>query len=323
MTDNVREVLAEHGIVDVVDVRDTASELDRTYLVETTTGRVVLKESPAGSHAVRMQAALLELTAERAPGLPVPALIANRTTGAFVTETADGTAFVTTFCTGAPLEDAVLTAAIIDDIVATQSTLSAALETADAGALHVPAANDWSIDSVTAYEHLVDDVAEERHRDRLHAIIAGFRTEVEPRRDALPQQVIHADFNLSNLLVADGRITGIIDFGDAVYAPRVYDVAVTACYLALALGDVRHELVTRYVGAMTTACGLGPLEVSLITPLVLSRLAIVVLLARESARTDPARAEYVLRYDDLAERLMDTLLVDAVVGAPATEEGTS
>jgi Ser/Thr protein kinase RdoA (MazF antagonist) len=76
---------------------------------------------------------------------------------------------------------------------------------------------------------------------------AGVRQEVDtaldwfehlalPRLTVLPTQVIHGDLSPSNLLVdpqAHHRIAGIIDFGDAVEAPRVIDLAVAASFQAL------------------------------------------------------------------------------------------
>ena len=48
-----------------------------------------------------------------------------------------------------------------------------------------------------------------------------------PDLDHLPHQVIHNDANEHNVLVGDdGRVTGLIDFGDAVYSARVCGLAV-------------------------------------------------------------------------------------------------
>jgi Ser/Thr protein kinase RdoA (MazF antagonist) len=316
MTESVRDILAAHGVTDVIDVEWTASEIDRTYLIQTPSTRAVVKESPIGSDAARMQAAMLALVAERAPHMPSPRLILNATTGLAITETETGTAFVTTFSSGIPLENTVITESLVDAIADAQATLLDVFRGIDAASLYVPDHNDWSIDSVTDYAHLIDDVAAVEHRAALRGIVADFLSQVAPVRSELPTQVIHADFNLSNLLVENGRITGIIDFGDAIVAPRVYDVAVTACYLALSLGELDHPLVARYLAAVSTMSGLTDAETAIVRTLMLARLAIVVLLSRDAARRDPSRASYVLRYDDLAVRLMDAI---CATGTTTTE----
>lgn len=59
--------------------------------------------------------------------------------------------------------------------------------------------------------------------DRLHERSAGL--------PALPQQVVHADFRAANLLVRDGRITGVLDFEEARVDAAVADLARATCLL--------------------------------------------------------------------------------------------
>jgi Ser/Thr protein kinase RdoA (MazF antagonist) len=51
----------------------------------------------------------------------------------------------------------------------------------------------------------------------------------------LPAQLSHNDLNGGNVLVSPhdpGSVSGIIDFGDAAYAPRVFDIGIAAAYAA-------------------------------------------------------------------------------------------
>jgi Ser/Thr protein kinase RdoA (MazF antagonist) len=52
----------------------------------------------------------------------------------------------------------------------------------------------------------------------------------------LRAQVIHSDANPENVLVAGKRL-GFIDFGDAIKAPLVFDVAIAASYMRVFDGD--------------------------------------------------------------------------------------
>ena len=57
--------------------------------------------------------------------------------------------------------------------------------------------------------------------------------DVKPRLAGLRHQVIHNDYHLFNVLVAQddaSRVTGIIDFGDMIRAPLVAEVATAAAY---------------------------------------------------------------------------------------------
>ena len=51
-----------------------------------------------------------------------------------------------------------------------------------------------------------------------------------PRLAGVATQVIHTDFHGENLLTDGARVTGILDFGDALTGPVAMDVGVAACY---------------------------------------------------------------------------------------------
>lgn len=308
--DDARAVLAAYGIDDVREITLTASELDRTWLVRTGTGRLVVKQSPAGSTAALLQAGLLHHVARTAPALPTPRVL-PAPAGGIVHPTDRGTAFVTTWCTGRPLEDVALTPPLIDALADTQLALIAALASADPVALHVPEVNDWSPLALPGYAALIDRHAAPRHRALLRGIVRRHLDEIAPACAGLPRTVVHADFNLSNIFADQDSITGVIDFGDALHTPVVVDIAITACYLALAAGSVDHPLVTRHLDRTTAGLDLPTGQRTLLRPLLLARLAIVVLLSRDIAERSPDRAAYVLRYDQHAERVLDALLADS------------
>ena len=91
-------------------------------------------------------------------------------------------------------------------------------------------------DHPAAHRDLVWDVARlDLVRDLQQRFPSEEVAEVFDRWDALdlsslPRQVIHNDFHPGNVLSAEGRITGILDFGDVVHTARVVDVAVALCY---------------------------------------------------------------------------------------------
>lgn len=292
--------LTDRGVTDVRALRDTGSETDRTVLVDAGSGPVVLKVSETS----RMQAVLLEVVAATAPTLPVPRVL-RTATGDGVTATDDGDVFVMTALEGVPLEDVELWPTLVDDLADVQAGLVDALRWTDAGAASVPATNDWSIEAATDHEPLVDAVADERHRAAMHGALDVYRAELAPALATMPRQVLHADANLSNVLVADGHVSGVIDFGDAIVAPRVLDVAVTACYLAVALGSFDHPMLHRYLDRVGTALHLDTTEAALVLPLAACRLVVAVVLARDTAKRHPDRADYVLRYDRAAVALLD------------------
>jgi hydroxylysine kinase len=91
-------------------------------------------------------------------------------------------------------------------------------------------------DHPAAHRDFVWDVARlDLVSDLQQRFPSGEVAEVFERWDALdlselPRQVIHNDFHPGNVLSTDGRITGILDFGDVVHTARVVDLAVALCY---------------------------------------------------------------------------------------------
>ncbi|WP_029088771.1 phosphotransferase [Brevibacterium album] len=74
--------------------------------------------------------------------------------------------------------------------------------------------------------------AELRERaERVRRFVEEFERVHAPRLDGVPWTVVHQDLHDGNLLVdASGKLSGVIDFGDAHRVPRVCDPAIAAAY---------------------------------------------------------------------------------------------
>ncbi len=98
---------------------------------------------------------------------------------------------------------------------------------------------DWNLsDSAWTYDYL-DKFSKEDQ-----ATIAYFQelfSEIQPNYQNLPKSVIHNDVNDFNILVSqdlvDPKVTGIIDFGDAVYTQTINDLAILLAYAIMGVLD--------------------------------------------------------------------------------------
>jgi 4-aminobutyrate aminotransferase-like enzyme/Ser/Thr protein kinase RdoA (MazF antagonist) len=93
--------------------------------------------------------------------------------------------------------------------------------------------------------------------------------------DALPHSVIHGDANDYNVLVEDGQVVSVLDFGDMVWSATVGNLAIAVAYAMLGKQDpvaAAAQVVRGYraVRALTEA------EVDAIWPLAETRLAMSV-----------------------------------------------
>ncbi len=127
----------------------------------------------------------------------------------------------------------------------------------------------------------------------LEKVRALFDERLAPALAALPRQLIHNDGNDWNLLVRyqDGapRISGLIDFGDLVVAPRVCEVAIAAAYAGLGKGRPDHAAAELLAGYQRE-WPLGEDEIALLPGLIQARLAVSVVTSawrRRAGRSDP------------------------------------
>lgn len=105
--------------------------------------------------------------------------------------------------------------------------------------------------------------------------LQAFRS-VERELELLPHAVIHQDLHDDNLRVDHGpegqRVVGILDFGDAAFAPRVVEVAIAAAYAARLTSDPVSTVAQVVHGWRDVAHATAD-EERLVLPLAATRLA--------------------------------------------------
>lgn len=153
----------------------------------------------------------------------------------------------------------------------------------------------WDISHTLDLADLAGHVGAERQR-LVREVLDAFARSVPPIAYALPQQIIHNDFNPHNILVDPAwpsDIAGIIDFGDMVFAPRVNDLAVALAY-HLATDDW-PELAGAILRGYSAVTRLEADEVRLLPVLIKARLAISVIISEWRAASRPDNRDYILR----------------------------
>ena len=167
----------------------------------------------------------------------------------------------------------------------------------------------WDHMQVLRMRHFAPDIADAAHRVWLTAFLDRFEHVVRPQALALPRQVIHNDLSTSNVLVdaeATDRITGIIDFGDIVRAPRINELAVAASYFLTGDGDLVSEMADLIEGYETVQPLLDA-EVALLPDLIQARLATRILIYQWRAALFPDNRGYILRNSEGAWRMIDRM----------------
>jgi len=291
-------IVERHWGITPVRVTRVDTERDDTFRVETAEGSYALKiahpaDDPA---AIDLQTAAIEWAVEQDPSLPLARTIAT------VDETlhpvvAGRIVRLFPWMPGQSLRAGIWDAAperpLLHSVGATHARLTAAL----AGFRH-PAesrALAWDVARLPELVRLTDALDDPIP---IAAVLDRHLAEIAPRLAALPQQLIHNDGNLDNLLVDDRatRVVAVLDFGDAVRTARVLDLAVVASYLLpaddqYAASDVLDGLIAGWESVLP----LDPDERELLPRLVIARLVQRILLGSWLSREVAHNADYLGR----------------------------
>jgi Ser/Thr protein kinase RdoA (MazF antagonist) len=102
----------------------------------------------------------------------------------------------------------------------------------------------------------------------------------------LRHSVIHGDANDHNVLVGDGRMVGLLDFGDMVYSATVCDLAVALAYTML---EAREPLsvAAQVIRAYQRCYPLTEAEQRVLFPLILARLSMSVCYSAHNRERNP------------------------------------
>lgn len=218
-----------------------ASERDQNFKVEAEGGAAyILKVVNAAEPEVEsdFQTALLSHVATFAGDLPVPH-IRPTLAGASLAETTSPHGVrhrlrLVSWVSGLPLAETGRSASALQSLGQMLGRFDASLK----GFMHPGALRDldWDIRNAGRSRARLDHVIDPEDRAILERFLARFVQTVEPKLATLRSAVIHNDANDWNVLVdksENDRISGLIDFGDALYAPVIAEVAIAAAYAGL------------------------------------------------------------------------------------------
>lgn len=282
------------------------SERDQNHRLETADGSFTLKvANPAEPWELTLgQTRALHHCAEEAAHLPIPRVVPTRD-GRSILPSAEGAVRLLTWLPGTPLAHLPRSVPLAEGLGVALGQLDAAL----ASFHHLAAAHHllWDIRNAADLAPLLPALPGEL-RPRIDAILDRFANQVRPSLEALPQQVIHGDFNPHNLFADPGdptRLTGILDFGDMTLSHRICDLAVAASYLIDPTDP--PALLVPLVRAYQQANPLTNNELRLLPDLITVRLATTLTISAWRAARYPENAAYILRNAPVSRAGLDAL----------------
>ena len=267
-------------------VSPLVSERDQNAALSSGSDRYVVKLSNPGEapEIVHLQAAALTHLATVDPELAVPRVM-QTVTGDPVSqvETTKGTFLirVVTYLPGQPLAEVGKTPELLLELGTFIGRVSAAF----ASFAHPAAHRDdflWNLMNAQAVRLLTPSIANASDRALVENAFERHRTLVVPALPHLRVGVLHHDANDYNVLALDGRVSGLIDFGDMAYGPVINELAVTLAYALLDVSDIiasARSVISGYCAAFP----LNARELRVLFDLVATRLAMSVVISSDRA----------------------------------------
>ena len=165
--------------------------------------------------------------------------------------------------------------------------------------------------NVMQSEDLLGDIkliSDPELQDQVQTIFDRALTKSLPKLRALKHQLIHNDANDHNVVVADGKVSGLIDFGDLIYAPRICGLAVGCAYQL----DARDPVASIYsvVRGYHEVAPLSPAELEVLFDLICLRVATSIVMAHRQLATDPSN-EYLGISQEYFQSLLPALVASS------------
>ena len=287
------------------------SERDQNFrLLANDKSEWVLKiANPAEDPAyLDMQTKALQHIAKVAPTLAIPRVKAT-SEGTFSFEVAgeDGRRSIVrllSFLPGQLINDGKVQPALARHMGAMTARLARALR----GFFHPAAQQDllWDLTQAPRLLSHSHHIKEAQRRQQVEKVLDHFDREVLPKLQALRAQIIHNDVSVLNTLVEGDRVTGIIDFGDLIYAPLVCDLAVPISEL-MATHPYPMETAAEIVAGYHGVTPLEEDELRLIFDLVSTRCAMSVAIANWRVHEHPENRSYIMDGVDEAADLLERM----------------
>ncbi|KAB1645030.1 phosphotransferase [Gulosibacter chungangensis] len=299
-TEQVRKILLQTFGVAALELRAMQSELATVYRVDSADGRRLAFKASRYSDAelaiARWRTGAMVRLQER--GVPVGRVFAVRAdagpeAGAdlAVVETEAGQAIVqlTEWLEGTPLDSLQPSSELLRDVGRVAATVSEGLKGWPKPPQ--PIAHPWEL--TRTLETLAATMPAVSHDSVIWTILetafGRFAEHVADKLPSLPHQVVHHDLHDSNLLVTGDSVTGVLDFGDMVWAPRVAELVVAGAYASRRSPDPVAALLD-VVAGWGNRVPLTAAESDVVFDSVVARLAVN--LSVWTARLASDRGEY-------------------------------
>jgi hydroxylysine kinase len=308
--DAARFLHSRYGIEGILS--SLSSERDCNFLLRAADAAYVLKFTNSAEQRIvtNFQTQALLHIAGKDPSLPVPKIIPDLdgvNECLFDCSGATIVARVLSFLEGTPLHSTEPSGPLMTSLGQTLARLDHAL----VDYTHPASRRDllWDISRTAELRKHAVHIPEIEERHRVLKFLDFFGESILPRLGRMRAQVIHNDMNPHNIVVSPPHhadVSGIIDFGDMLFAPMINELA-TALSYQLTTTSRPFDFVRQFLAAYHAELPLVEEEIELLPDLIAARLVLTITISYWRATAYPENGPYILRNNAGARQGFDLL----------------
>lgn len=276
------------------------SDRDQNFRLDCDDGRrFILKISNPAEQPqfIDFQNRALIYVAEKDDSLPVPRVIPALDGQIHQSVESNGQQHIVrvlSWLDGVVLDDMDVNADVANSLGQLLARLGLALQGFDHPASNPPSL--WDMRRASSLRDLLKYIHDPQLRSLIGQSLDRFDSRVKPVMETLRTQVIHNDMNLANVLMDEtrpDRISGLIDFGDLVKSPLIFDLAI-ACSYQLSKGADPLSGALPMIAGYHAVQPLMESEMGLLPDLIRTRLITSLLIGSYRVRLFPENREYLM-----------------------------
>ncbi len=160
----------------------------------------------------------------------------------------------------------------------------------------------WDMQYLYLNKKYIKDIPSAKDRNLINYFFQQFEENVIPVLPKLRKSIIHGDANEWNVLVNNGKVTGIIDFADLAHTPLIFELAITIAYACLYVENPL-EWASNIIESYHNVLPIEETEIALLYYLIAARLCISVCNSAHSKKVNPGN-EYAFISEKPAWKLL-------------------
>ncbi|MDZ4731768.1 MAG: phosphotransferase [Xanthomonadales bacterium] len=236
---------------------------------------------------VEMEYLALKHARKRLPGIRIPSIIENRFGNAETfLSTSDNSLKrlrLIEYLDGVSLEGIDISDNIRRNVGISLARFDQAMKEFDHPAAHRN--HRWDLTQARQHERAMELVNDTQNAQLLGWAFACYKKINTGKLKQVKWQFIHGDANPENILMQDDQVIGLLDFGDSCHNPRICELAICLPYLMMDQPDPLAA-AKPVIEGYESISPLTELELELLWPLVLGRIATTISVATKRRQLD-------------------------------------